>query len=61
MLRSDKDSCVTFVISQSEVEVAGNRCSQGEIKAVTAQRFVLIHCTDGLDHLRTTGTSEKKD
>ncbi len=38
--------------------VAGNSCSQCEIKAVAAQRFVLIHGADGLDHLTMTGTPE---
>lgn len=41
----------TFVIAQSEVEVAGDGCGQGEVKAMTAQGLVLVHGADGLDHL----------
>lgn len=42
----------TFVVTQGEVEVAGDGCSQGEKEAVATQRFIFIHCADGLDHLR---------
>ncbi|TNN55717.1 hypothetical protein EYF80_034082 [Liparis tanakae] len=42
-----------------EVGVAGDRRGQGEIEAVSAQRFVLIHRADGLDHLGTTGKNNE--
>lgn len=42
----------TFVVTQGEVKVAGDGCSQGEEEAVSTQRLVFIHCADGLDHLR---------
>lgn len=45
----------TFVVSQGEVEVAGGGRGEGEVEAVAARRFVLVHRADGLDHLRTTG------
>lgn len=49
----------TFVVTQGEVEVAGDGCSQGEKEAVATQRFVFIHCADGLDHLREEATTWK--
>lgn len=49
----------TFVVTQGEVEVAGDGCSQGEEEAVATQRFVFIHCADGLDHLREAATTWK--
>lgn len=50
---------ITFVVTQGEVEVAGDRRSQGEEEAVATQRFVFIHCADSLDHLREAATAWK--
>lgn len=47
----------TFVVTQGEVEVAGDGRSQGEKEAVATQRFVFIHGADGLDHLREEATT----
>lgn len=53
------EGCCTFVVSQSEVEVAGNGCIKGKIKKVPIWRFILIHRADGLDHLETRGTQKR--
>lgn len=42
---------ITFVVTEGEVRVPGNRGRQGEVKAMSAQRFVFVHGADGLDHL----------
>lgn len=54
-----KNFC-TFVISEGEVEITHNRCSQAKIKAMTTQGFILIHCTDGLDYLWTKRRTKRQ-
>lgn len=45
---------ITFVVTEGEVRVSGHRGRQGEVEAMSAQRFVFVHGADGLDHLGTS-------
>ena len=50
----DEEKTPTFVVSESEVGVAGHRWRQGKVKAMTTGRLILVHSADSLDDLCNT-------